>query len=369
MNHILKTCIFIMAICFIVCCRPQNHYSDYTLKIGNLNSTLNDSEIIYLKKIESGKYSVKDSFIAKIKGGQFIVKKKNDTPFMAILSTKRYPFLTKMFVVTNTSIKIDILENQISGGENDFMTQNFFLFSLPKDIRLNALLDNNSLSSKTIGKEKFNDENLENAFNRYQEDIYRVVKENPSSFFVLYQLEFYHQNISLKTLERCLSVINVKLRSTVQYKNLVDYLKHAGRKFIGEDKLSYLFKDVENNPIKLGNILSKKRYTIIDFWASWCMPCREQFKKLSEIAEATDKNHFQFITFSCDTNLAAWKRASDQEKNNWLDISDLKGFRSNGLVNYLGIEHIPKLIILDNQGNIIEQSSVDSLRLQLSRLK
>jgi len=100
--------------------------------------------------------------------------------------------------------------------------------------------------------------------------------------------------------------------------------------------------------------LSKFRgnYVLIDFWASWCGPCKAEIPYLKTAYEKFHAKGFEIISVSLDDKREAWMNSMRQFKMPWTQISDVKGFRS--IVNDLyPIPSIPKTLLLDKTGKII----------------
>jgi len=99
-------------------------------------------------------------------------------------------------------------------------------------------------------------------------------------------------------------------------------------------------------------ITAKNKYTFIDFWASWCVPCRVQGRALIPLYEKYKAKGFDVIGISLDTNPTAWKKAIDADQYTWTNVSDMKGFESEMVKRY-GITAIPRNFIIDQSGVIV----------------
>jgi thiol-disulfide isomerase/thioredoxin len=116
----------------------------------------------------------------------------------------------------------------------------------------------------------------------------------------------------------------------------------------------FTLADTAKKMISSKDITLKSKYTFIDFWASWCIPCRAQGRELISIYNIYKPKGFSVIGVSLDTNHENWKKAIKADKYTWTNVSDLKGFDSAMIINY-GITAIPRNFLIDNKGNIIAQ--------------
>lgn len=107
----------------------------------------------------------------------------------------------------------------------------------------------------------------------------------------------------------------------------------------------------EGNPVSLSQLVVDGHVTLIDFWASWCGPCRQEIPFLKEIYEKYHDRGFDIISCSLDKDETAWLRALDKEQMVWPQFSELKGWDGDITQEY-GIQAIPYVILLDRKGNI-----------------
>lgn len=93
-------------------------------------------------------------------------------------------------------------------------------------------------------------------------------------------------------------------------------------------------------------------YVLIDFWASWCGPCRLENPNLVKVQHTYAPKGLKIISISVDTDMHAWQKAVSEDKLFWLQLSDLKGVKSETGKQY-GITHVPMNFLLDKEGKII----------------
>ncbi len=91
---------------------------------------------------------------------------------------------------------------------------------------------------------------------------------------------------------------------------------------------------------------------MLDFWASWCGPCRKEHPNLIKAYEQYSSKNFVIISVSLDDNKNSWLDAIKQDKISWTQISDLKGQQNKIAINY-GVQTIPVNFLISPDGIII----------------
>jgi len=99
----------------------------------------------------------------------------------------------------------------------------------------------------------------------------------------------------------------------------------------------------------------KGKIVLIDFWSSWCGPCRQQIPALKEIYKKYKNKDFEIIGISLDKDKTAWLNAIKKDKQNWLQFCELKGWPQDKIARYLNINSIPSNFLLDKNGIILGQ--------------
>lgn len=109
----------------------------------------------------------------------------------------------------------------------------------------------------------------------------------------------------------------------------------------------------DNNRIRLSDF--RGQVVLIDFWASWCMPCREENPNIVKQYKQFKDNNFTVLGVSLDDNPGSWMRAIDDDQLTWTNISDLQAWSSPLIVDYQ-IKGIPASYIVDGEGTIIAKN-------------
>jgi thiol-disulfide isomerase/thioredoxin len=105
-----------------------------------------------------------------------------------------------------------------------------------------------------------------------------------------------------------------------------------------------------NEMINLNNI--QKKYTLVDFWASWCPPCRTESKLLNSLYSAYNAKGFEIYGISLDSKREKWLNALEKDNRIWTEVSTVKGFKTDISTEY-GITALPTNFLIDASGKII----------------
>ncbi len=119
---------------------------------------------------------------------------------------------------------------------------------------------------------------------------------------------------------------------------------------IGEQVTEFTLNNVNGNPVSIKDYYGK--YVLIDFWASWCAPCRAENPNLKRAYDKYKTKGFEIVGISLDTDKKAWKRAIEKDELNWINLSDFKGWENELALKYK-IKSVPSNMLLDKTGRII----------------
>lgn len=135
---------------------------------------------------------------------------------------------------------------------------------------------------------------------------------------------------------------------------------------VGEQAPAFVQNSPEDKAVSLKDFSGK--YVLIDFWASWCVPCRKVNPDLVRLFRKHKGERFSILGVSLDEDKAKWLAAIAQDKLDWKHVSDLKGW-DNAVSKMYGIQGIPQNILVDPSGKIVAKNlSIPDLDAKLLEL-
>ena len=135
-------------------------------------------------------------------------------------------------------------------------------------------------------------------------------------------------------------------------KELAGRLEVAKKTKIGTVMPSFTSLDTSRNELHLNDVVSKGKVTLVDFWASWCAPCRAENPNVVKAFNSFHGKGFEIISVSLDDNAQRWKDAIVKDGMPWYHVSGLKKWEEPVAV-FFGINAVPDNFLLDAKGRVV----------------
>lgn len=326
----------------------------YTIK-GNIDSLA--YKMAYLAYRKDGKFVKVDS--SNIENNTFSFKGEVASPKMHYIlfddSKDRILLFVENSAIAVSGINL-VKENiVITGSETNDQLMDFNEKSSEYDDRLKVILDE-YYAAKESGDEQL----LEEVLQKYQrEDSMKIVfaesyiKKNLNSVVAPYLSVRYMMNKDPEVLEALSKSFSDDIRNSEYVQIIEERVAVLKNTAIGQSAPLFEMNDKDGNPVALERF--KGKYVLIDFWASWCGPCREENPNVVAAFEKYNDKGFEIFGVSFDDNKEKWLQAVVQDGLTWVHVSDLKGW-GNAVGKIYGVKSIPHSVLIDKDGVIIAKN-------------
>lgn len=185
-----------------------------------------------------------------------------------------------------------------------------------------------------------------------KELVSQYIVDNPNSLFSLHGLRGIHHLLLPGEFDTLFHTLSDDVRKSSVATLVGEYLKSAKIAGVGVMAPDFTQNDVNGNPVKLSDFRGK--YVLLDFWASWCAPCRADNPKLVKAYEQYKDKGFTILGVSLDSQNGknAWLKAIQDDKLEWINVSDLKGWKNEASNLYM-VRAVPQNYLIDPTGKVV----------------
>ena len=361
MKHFFTICAII--IFFIQGCQSPNSQktiatTDSTYTITGKISGL-DTGWIYLLNRQSEPQKF-DS--VRINNGIFTFTGKADSPQFFLLGIPnaeqhdkeyRLGFFvenghTNIFGKRDSIDKALITGSATQGEYNNFLASRKFLDD--EENKLDKVYS--SLEAKGDKKGMDSVEKFFQSIEKKEKDFAKeYARKNPSSYisaFELYQSFSFNPNAS--ELDSIYNDLSISIQNSYYGKKIKNVLDIAKKTAVGNAAPDFAQNNVSDKPISLASL--KGKYVLVDFWASWCGPCRAENPNVVKAYQKYHAKGFDILGVSLDEKKDKWQEAIKKDNLSWSQVSDLQGWKNSVAVLY-GVQAIPMNFLIDKDGKII----------------
>lgn len=187
-----------------------------------------------------------------------------------------------------------------------------------------------------------------------REAIHKFVTEHPASYVSLYYLDKNSPGklANYETTYPFYAKLSPELKATLVGKQLEERLLAAKGKLTGQSYKDFISTTPDGKQLSLQEVIRKNKYTLVDFWASWCGPCRKENPNVIKAFNAFKDKGFTVLSVSLDDDAAKWKTAIAKDGMPWYHVSSLKGWKEPAAALY-DIRAIPQNVLVDNKGKVV----------------
>ena len=197
-----------------------------------------------------------------------------------------------------------------------------------------------------------------------QKDSFRdeYIKAHPESFVTHYILDQVKQDYPLDQLKEMVAAFTTE---SLYKTDLNDYIAKQERLEVGQPFIDFTLMTKDGTEAVLSEIIAQNKLTLVDFWASWCGPCRHENPVVKAAYEQFHELGFDVVGVSVDQDEAAWLKAVEEDQLPWTQVRDSENKASEAYLIY----YIPSNFLFDQEGNMVAKGlRGEDLAAKLSEL-
>lgn len=192
------------------------------------------------------------------------------------------------------------------------------------------------------------------------------IQSHPNSIYSGNLLKIYCTSWGKDTASMLFNGLTSRVKESEFGKSIQEYLALAKDIKVGDRYADFTLPNINNKDVSLSSYQNK--YVLLDFWGSWCGPCRKENPNLVALYAAYKDKGFEILGVSIETSKKAWLKAVEEDKITWECVSDLKGDNNKAALIY-GTHYYPTNYLIDPNGIIIAKDlRGDALKLKLAEL-
>lgn len=316
-----------------------------------------DGTKVYIAEMQ-GYFSFVPSDSTLVKNGRYEMKGQQKQPvlrFVMAVVDKSDPLMAQ-FILENTHITINLTKDPkttvVIGGRDNELWAEFNKKEEDYNSKVEPTWKIANDSTKTQVERDSAQKKLDE-FNKLQNAKHtQFLVDNIPSGVSSILLGYYYTQLDEPTLTKILALMKEKCPNDEVYREIVKEREITKKTGVGAQYTDIALNTPEGKLIKVSDFVGKNRVTMIDFWASWCGPCRQEMPNVIKAYNEYKEKGFAVVGVSLDNNKKAWKEAIQKLGIPWPQMSDLKGWQSAGAALY-NVRSIPATILIDQKGKII----------------
>lgn len=347
----------IFSILFLAACVISAGCQSKSYKIEGHGDGLADGDTLYwTTDMETG--TPMDTLI--VKDGKFEMSGQADSTYLCMIYSAKRNDINVPFFIEPGTIRLTLSRNpgqsKADGTETNekWQTLNDSVVKIGMQInRIATYIYQNKLTEAEQKDQMAAIEQLNKHFNTFIADYARKNISNEMGYFIL---TYYPEEvIDYKTRMELIDKLPQRMRNRSVMRKLMQDLKQANKYDIGRQIDDFKMKDLNGTERSIMTLVKQHKVTVIDFWASWCGPCRAEMPSVVEMYKRLNGRGLGIIGISLDEKQEAWANAVKQLHITWPQLSDLKGWQCSA-ARMFNVNSIPFTIIVDRNGKILNKN-------------
>ena len=292
-----------------------------------------------------------------IEDGKFSISGEADSVHLCMIYSAKRNEMNAPFFIEPGTIKVQISEtpgaSRVGGTlcNDEWQLLNDSVVSIGKEInRIAEHIYGNTISQEEQQKGM---EDIEKLNKRFSDLVIKTCEKNIRNEFGYFLLTYYPDElIDLQSRNRLIKLLPAEMRKREQIRVMEKSLEASAKTAEGATIPDFSRPAPDGTLLSIMSEVSQHRITIIDFWASWCGPCRQEIPSVIELYKKYKDKGLGIVGVSLDNDKDEWLTAIKQLNMAWPQMSDQNDW-GNSVAKLFNITSIPHTIVVDQQGKIL----------------
>ena len=335
----MKKIVFLLSFLLILCsCEQKGKYGIE----GTVASSEMEGKYIYLVKYNDEGIEKCDTTI--IKDGKFSFQGVQEMPELYYIQADDSENVKKRAILLEAGKIIVTISDQIT------------VSGTPVNDAYQQYLEEQAAIDKRLGSTESETE-FNNVYKEKRESYTKYFSENINNPLGVTEFSVFGRRLEAEQLALVLSKGNEAFKASKDGIFYQERLNAVEKSAIGQPFVDVVSKDPSGKAISLSNYAGKGKYVLLDFWASWCGPCRKEKPMVVELYGKYKSKKLEIVGYSLDRDAEAWEKGIEDLNMTWPQMSDISFWKSEPVKNY-AVPHIPYTILIDPSGTIIARGLV-----------
>ena len=330
--------------------------SEPSYKISGTIEGAADGELVYLQEVKGREMVKLDS--AVVTAGAFTFNGRQDVAANRYITYTPAEGKGKMtdFFLENGNIAVTFgEETTVAGTPNNEIYQAYKKEAGALNKEMRALYGKFKEEGLTEEQKAEIEKQYEELDNKLNDLTFNTIDANITNAVGIHLWPANSYSMELEKLKALAAKVPAEFQSNERIANLLKRIEVLEKTAVGQKFTDFSMPDPEGNIIKLSDEISKNKYTLVDFWASWCGPCRAEMPNVIAAYKEFNKKGFGIVGVSLDSDAAKWKDAIKTMNMTWTHMSDVKGWQCEGAALY-GVNSIPATVLVAQDGTIVARN-------------
>ncbi len=332
-----------------------NSKNDNSFRISGKVTNLTNNYILFSKieDLQKKKTILIDTIIVS-ESGEFNVRYSLEPNIYTLNFDDKKTIQLAVNKGQNIILEGDLDKINVSGSRDTQLLNDYETF---RKASLNRLVHSVRKKIKELKKENVSAAEIAklrelevNNYKKHLDELINFIKDKMGTSIAIYPTSIRWSGNHLPFLQNLVSDFEEKYAAIEITKNLKDRIQILQKTRIGSFISTIEMPNKSNEIVELNTV--KGAYTLIDFWASWCPPCRTESKLLNNLYNSYNSEGFEIYGISLDSNKERWLRAIEKDNRIWTNVSTTEGFRTP-VAQEFGITALPTNFLINSKGKII----------------